>query len=116
MIEYDKVFNKDDKTGGVRSEIMTLNPNLAITLNSLILGGTHVEQLTLDGDGVIYANPEKPYKPEYKHPKMLRLERPTILHNGVTRTVTVDNLDRALEVVNIEGIKEGVSSLSTRIV
>lgn len=111
-MEYDKVFNKDDKTGGVRSEIIALNPNLVITLNSLILGGSHVEQATLDGDGVIYANPEKPYKPEYKLPRTIHLARPTELHTGVTRVVTTDRFDRAMETVNIEGIREELGNLT----
>lgn len=106
------MFTKSDLTGASRNVLLSEDANIGITLNTLVGSGTVVGQTEMfAADTVYYLNPEKKYHPEYKHPKMLRLERPTILHTGVTRTVTVDNLDRALEVVNIEGIRDGLASL-----
>lgn len=86
--EYDKVFTKSDATGGSRNLMLAEDANIGITLNTLVSSGVVVGQTEMfSQDTIYYLNPEKKYHPEYKHPKMLRLERPTILHSGETRTV-----------------------------
>lgn len=97
MYEYEKAFQVLSEKGASQNLVLVEDPNLVISLKTLVRGGAIVGQQTLfDADTIYYLNPERKVDntplnsawtvPQYETPQD-RLKRPTELKNGITRII-----------------------------
>lgn len=107
-MEYEKAFQPTMENGASKHLITAEDPNLVIALDCLVSekGVLVGQEEMLTEDTIYYLNPErkpldftvlKPNGEPLQTPQE-RLKRPTVLHNGVTRTISTVRVPRPYTV------------------